>query len=165
MKLFFAKVKQDAIIPTKREEDAGYDMYPCFSEDFMEIMPHETKMIPLGIASAFSSEYVMILKERGSTGTKGIGQRSGVIDSGYRGEYVAPITNLNLKPIRIAKKEVVENWSEDKKKNYIIYPYEKAICQGVLLVVPKLEQEEITYEELKKIESERGTGLLGSSNK
>lgn len=164
-KLYWAKVKENAIIPTKREEDAGYDLYPCFDEDYLEIAPLHTKLVPLGIATAFDREYVMILKERGSTGTKGIAQRSGVIDSGYRGEYMAPVTNVNDKPVRIAKKAIVETWDEKTLSSYIIYPYEKAVCQGVLLRMPQLESEELSYEDLCKIESERKSGLLGSSGK
>ena len=60
--IYFAKVKEDAIIPSKREEDGAFDIYACFEEDFMIIAPHETKLIPTGIASAFSSDYVAILK-------------------------------------------------------------------------------------------------------
>ncbi len=164
-KIYWAKVKEDAIIPNKREEDAGYDLYPCFEQDYMEIQSLETKLVPLGVATAFDSDYVMILKERGSTGTKGIAQRSGVIDSGYRGEYMAPVTNVNPKPLRIAKESVVANWSDEEKEKYIIYPYEKAIAQGVLLVMPQLESETISFEQLQKIESERGSGKLGSSGK
>ena len=164
-KLYWAKVKENAKIPSKREEDAGYDLYPCFDEDYMEILPHQTKLVPLGVASAFNSDYVLILKERGSTGTKGIAQRSGVIDSGYRGEYMAPVTNLNTKTLRIAKKDIVDTWTEQEKENLLIYPYEKAICQGVLVVMPQLECETITYEQLKEMESLRGSGKLGSSGK
>ena len=163
MKLFWAKVKKDAILPSKRVEDAGYDLYPCFEEDYIEILPNETKLVPLGVASAFDSDYVMILKERGSTGTKGMAQRAGVIDSGYRGEYMAPVTNVNRKPIRIAKKEIVSTWKD--RTDYIVYPYEKAVCQGVLVVMPQLESEEVSYEDLKKMESARMTGKLGSSGK
>lgn len=158
-KLYWAKVKESAKIPSKRYEDAGYDLYPCFDEDYMVIEPHETKLVPLGVASAFDPEYVMILKERGSTGTKGIAQRSGVIDSGYRGEYMAPVTNLNTRRV-VIKKEGVEYTGDA-----IIYPYEKAICQGVLLRMPQIESEEISLEDLKSIESERGAGKLGSSGK
>ena len=75
----FAKVRPTAIIPTKREEDAGYDIYANFDEDYMRINPHETKMIPTGIASACDTDYCFILKERGSTGTKGMAQRCGRI--------------------------------------------------------------------------------------
>ncbi|MCF0107030.1 MAG: dUTP pyrophosphatase [Holdemanella sp.] len=165
MKLYWAKVKEGAKVPSKREEDAGYDLYPCFEEDYLEIPVLHTKLVPLGVASAFDKQYVMFLKERGSSGTKGLAQRSGVIDSGYRGEYMAPVTNVNDKPIRIAKKEVIDTWSEKEKSQYIIYPYEKAICQGVLLVMPQHESEEITYEDLMKMESKRGSGRLGSSGK
>lgn len=164
-KLYWAKVRPDAKIPEKREEDAGYDLYPCFEEDYMELAPLETKLIPLGVATAFDSNYVMILKERGSTGTKGIGQRSGVIDSGYRGEYMAPVTNINHKPLRIAKEAVVKTWSDQEKEQWLIYPYEKAIAQGVLYVMPQLESEEISYEELQTMESQRMSGKLGSSGK
>ena len=165
MKLYCAKVKENAIIPTKREEDAGYDLYPCFEEEYLEILPLHTKLVPLGVASAFDSDYVMLLKERGSTGTKGMAQRAGVIDSGYRGEYMAPVTNVNDKPLCIVKKEVLETWDEDQKEKYILYPYEKAVCQGVLLKMPQLESETLSYDELKKIASLRNDGRLGSSGK
>ena len=78
---------------------------------------------------------------------------------------MAPVTNVNNKPIRIAKKEVVDTWSDYEKEQILIYPYEKAICQGVLLVMPSLESEEISYKALQQIESQRGSGRLGSSGK
>ena len=160
MCIYFAKVNQKAIIPSKRIEDGAFDVYACFEEEFIKIEAHETKMIPTGIASSFSSDYVAILKERGSTGSKGIGQRSGVIDSGYRGEWFVAITNHNESPLIIAKEEGIE-----KFENVIIYPYEKAICQCIMVEVPKLEIKEIDYKELVKIESIRGVGALGSSGK
>lgn len=173
-KIRFAKVKENALIPSKREEDAGYDIYACFDEDYIIIQPHETKLIPTGIASTFSDDYVMVLKERGSTGTKGMAQRSGIIDSGFRNEWLVPITNANYKPIIITdilsytKITVVDEecgiryFSND---NSIIYPKSKAIAQALLLPVPKVEIEEITYDELIEIKSERGNGMLGSSGK
>ena len=51
------------------------------------------------------------------------------------------------------------------KDNSIIYPKSKAICQALLLPVPKVNVEEVTYDELLKIKSERGNGMLGSSGK
>lgn len=196
--LMWAKVKSNAIIPTKRDEDAGYDIYPCFEEDYIIIPFHETKMIPTGIASAFTDDYVAILKERGSTGTKGIAQRCGVIDSGFRNEWLCPITNTTDKNIIISKHtidELIETYSyenqdgdkflesDDHTQVYlkytyspfdedcevdvpvIIYPYEKAICQVMILPVPKMKCKETTYDELKSIQSERGMGMLGSSLK
>ncbi len=107
----------------------------------------------------------MLLKERGSTGSIGLAQRAGVIDSGYRGEYLAPITNLNEKPLRIVKKDVLSQMEEEEKKQFVLYPYEKAIAQGILLEIPKVEKEEIPYEQLKQIASLRQEGRLGSSGK
>lgn len=181
----FAKLHPDAKIPTKREEDAGYDIYPAFDEDYIKIAPHETVMIPTGLCSAFGADYTMVLKERGSTGTKGIGQRSGIIDSGYRGEWLVPITNHNnwkniyitkLNPIETIKKKILEEFTFIKEDeidetinnvaNYaIFYPYDKAICQALLLPVPKSEVQECSQEEILAIESNRGTGNLGSSRK
>ena len=103
----FAKVRPTAKIPTKRDEDAGYDIYADFEEPFILIKPHETVMIPTGIASACDTDYCFILKERGSTGTKGIAQRCGIIDSGYRDEWFVPITNTTDDYIMIAKSDDV----------------------------------------------------------
>ena len=160
LKINFAKVKPSAIIPSKRLEDGAFDVYACFEEDFITFEPHETKLVPTGLASAFSTDYVAILKERGSTGTKGIGQRCGVVDSGYRGEWFVPMTNHNNKRLVIAKERVAQNFEDS-----IVYPYEKAIAQCMMVEVPKMAIEEISYEDLLKIESERGTGALGSSGK
>lgn len=165
MKLYWAKVKDDAKIPSKRKEDAGYDLYPCFAEDWLEIGPLETRMVPMGVASAFDAGYVIFLKERGSTGTKGIAQRSGVIDSGYRGEYLCPVTNLNRKPLRIIKEAALQEMDTDQREGFVLYPYEKALCQAVLLPVPEPETEVLKYQDLQNIESERGAGRLGSSGK
>ena len=161
----FAKVRPTAKIPTKRVEDAGYDIYADFEEDYMLIPPHETKMIPTGIASACDTDYCFILKERGSTGSKGMAQRCGVIDSGYRNEWFVPITNTTDKKIAIVKKEASDYIFMRNINGYTIYPYEKAICQALVIPVPEVQVEEITYEELKVIPSERGLGALGSSDK
>ena len=74
-------------------EDAGFDIYARFDEEYMVIAPQETRIIPTGLISAFPTGYVVILKERRSAGTRGMGQRSGVIDSEYRGEWLVSITN------------------------------------------------------------------------
>lgn len=163
--LYWAKVKESAIIPTKREEDAGYDIYPCFQDDEIILNPGETVMIPTGISSAFHASKVAILKERGSTGTKGLGQRSGVIDSGYRGEWLVPITNHHInKKVFIIKEKALKDLNK-KDDNVLYYPYEKAICQAVFLDIPTLDSKEIALSELKEIDSIRGDGKLGSSQK
>lgn len=163
----FAKVKPGAKIPKKREEDAGYDLYACFDEPYLIIKPHQTIKIPTGIASCFSSDYCMVLRERGSTGTMGIGQRAGVIDSGYRNEWLVPITNHNEKPIIILKEEYKESEEYSKKKSecdFIEYAYTKAISQALLIPVPKTVVTEVSYEDLIKNKSERMMDGFGSTN-
>ena len=161
--LYFAKVKPSAIVPSKRDEDAGYDVYACFDEDYLVIQPHETKLVPSGIATAFSPKYVAIIKERGSNGSKGIAQRCGVIDSGYRNEWFIPLTNTTTKTVVISKvpKEELPLMLQDG----IIYPYTKGIAQFIMVEVPKMNTYEVDFETLKAFESERGTGCLGSSGK
>jgi dUTP pyrophosphatase len=170
--IYFSKVKPDAIIPTKREEDGCYDIYACFGEDTITICPLEIKLIPTGIASACSTKYRFALRERGSSGTKGLAYRAGQIDSGYRGEWFVPINNTTNKYIVITKDpesvkinlESILNL-EDVDGLFTIYPYTKAICQVALEEVPIVNVQEITYEELKDMKSERGTNCLGSSGK
>ncbi len=191
--LLFAKVKSDAIIPTKEKENAGYDIYACFNEDYIIIPPHTTKLIPTGIASAISDKYYLGVAERGSTGKIGMKYGAGIIDSGYRGEIFIALTNTNNVDIlisKLAREELeeyygerygdyiiirniendnviyLENYDEFYNKTCIIYPYSKAIAQLIVHEVHnEVEPKEVSYEELKSIPSKRGNGSLGSSGK
>ena len=162
LELKFARLREGAVIPSKRKEDAGYDIYPCINKDipYLPINPHCTMLIPTGIASVIPEGYYMQIEERGSTGSKGIKKSAGVIDSGYRGEWFIAITNANNVPIYI------ENVPGSAKGlEGIAYPAEKAIAQAVLHRVIEAEVTEITPEQLKDHSSERGDGALGSSRK
>lgn len=158
--ILFAKKHEGAIIPSKRDDDCGYDIYACFEEDYIEIQPGEIKMIPTGIASALPSHYGFIVKERGSTGSKGLSVRCGVIDSSYRGEWFIALNNTANKTIVIAKYP-----SDFDGEKLIVYPYAKAIAQAILVLVPDVKVKEISKEELSQLSSERGEGKLGSSGK
>lgn len=228
----FAKVKENAIIPSKSVENAGYDIYGIFgdnSDKHRVIKPHQTKLIPTGIACALPTKYYFQVEERGSTGSKGIKKSAGVIDSGYRGEIFIAITNTTNRYLvfgdedgyiidaeeemrkwrsidpenlsdadkkslkeamteaagkdildglsdttieeimksfaqRISSDETLEEF-EENISDAIFYPATKAIAQLVLHEVPVVNVEEISYEELKAIPSERKDGILGSSNK
>lgn len=159
VKITFAKTNPDAKIPTKRDEDVGFDIYACFEGTQIIIHPNCTILIPTGIASVFDKEYGVILKERSSLGSKGIALRCGVIDSGYRGEWKIALTNTTNRPFIITKD------ADYKNENAIVYPVTKAIAQAIIIPVPKTETSEITYDELKRIESDRKTGGFGSTNK
>ena len=104
----FAKVNKKAIIPSKNVENAGYDIYGIFEDNNDEnriIKPHQTKLIPTGIACALPSKYYFQVEERGSTGSKGIKKSAGVIDSGYRGEIFIAITNSTDKYLVFGDKD------------------------------------------------------------
>lgn len=165
--ILFCRLHEDAIIPNKRTEDACYDFFACFDEDFISIKPLEMKMIPTQIASVMSPRYAMILHERSSLGAKNISLRAGVVDSGYRAGYNVLLTNLNDVPFIIAKDYVLDE--EIKMKlgphKFIRYSYCKAIAQGLLVEVPKVEVREISKEELETYSSERGKNGFGSTNK
>ena len=159
--IHFAKRDNDAIIPSKRIEDAGYDIYSLFTEDEILLNPGEIKLIPTGISSAFSSSLVLVVKERSSTGAIGLAVRMGVIDSGYRGEIKIALNNTSKLPIVITKRvdTVV------KTETIVKYPYAKAIAQLVFCQIPSLLATEVTIEELTSISSQRGENFLGASGK
>ena len=166
----FAKVRPDAIIPSKRVEDMGFDIYANFDEDYIMISSHETKLIPTGIASSCEPKYGFLLRERGSTGSKGIALRCGVIDSGYRNEWFIGLTNTKDYPLFISKLSpedtYIKHYGEYMPiEGGTVYPYSKAIAQALVIPVPDVEVKEVSYEELQQIQSERGLGALGSSNK
>ncbi len=168
-KIYFAKIREDAIIPTREIYNAGLDIYPCFEEDYIIIQPNETKLIPTGIASAIPTNFYIQIHERGSSGSKGIKYSAGVIDSSYRGEWFLATTNTNNKPLLITKIEIDKldkNLKSIINECLIVYPYKKALFQGVVHSVHnEIEREEIPFEKLSNIPSERGEGKLGSSGK
>ena len=159
----FAKVKEGAIVPSKRDEDVGLDIYACFEEDWIEIAPHTSKLIPTGIASSFNKEWGIVFRERGSTGVKNLKVNAGVIDSGFRSEWFVGLYNGNDIPIYITK--FMDGERAPKAENAILYPYTKGIAQALVIPVPYITTNVIDYNELKAIKSERGMGMLGSSNK
>ncbi len=168
-KIYFAKVKENAVIPDRQPWNAGIDIYPCFDEDYMIIPPHSTALVPTGIASAIPENYYIQIYERGSTGSKGIKYGAGVIDSAYRGEWFLATTNTNSKPLLISKLNfdgLPDNVKSLIEQAYVVYPYSKALFQGVVHCVHnELEREEISFDELSAIPSQRGSGKLGSSGK
>lgn len=123
--LVFAKVKPNAIIPSKEDENAGRDVYACFDEDYMVIPAHTTKLIPTGIASAMSSKYEIRLRDRGSNGSKGIHVNAGSIDSGFRGEWFVAWCNTNYRDVILSKlslEELIDKYAVKNKHGDIGIP-------------------------------------------
>ncbi len=166
----FLKTSEKAIIPEKRKEDAGFDLYPVYEYDPIFLYPGDIIMLNTKLKLEFPEEYVFIIKERGSTGTKGLSARAGIIDSGYRGELILVINNTSNKLIIITDKEeeyIKTNFFEKiegYEEKIVLYPQKKAIAQGILLYKPNPKIIEVFSEEELE-ESERKEGLLGSTGK
>lgn len=161
-------LRDNAVMPSKRVEDACFDLYACFDEEAQFLYPGDIYLAPLGISTEFSRDWVFYIVERSGAGSKGISTRAGVIDSGYRGEIKTPLNNTTNKLIiftELSDEEIKEKYTEKLKgfeDNYIIYPQSKGIAQGFLLYCPHVDVEEVKELDMN---SERGVGAWGSTAK
>ena len=157
----FAKLRPGAVIPSKREEDSDYDLYACFDEEEFVIPAFSTRLVPTGLISAFDSSLGVKFEERGSN-TKWCGiVQAGVIDSGYRGEWLCAMYNGNPVPVHITKSADEVRRLEDR----VLVPYAKAICQFHVREILPLDVREVSTDEVLSQTSARGAGRLGSSGK
>lgn len=157
----FAKLRPGAKIPSKRDEDSDYDLYACFDEEEFVIPAFSTRLVPTGLISAFDESLGVKFEERGSN-TKWCGIiQAGVIDSGYRGEWLCAVYNGNPVPVHITKAVGEVQRLEDK----VLVPYAKAICQFHVREILPVNVQEHTADEILSIKSARGAGKLGSSGK
>ena len=69
--------------------------------------------------------------------------------------------NANDVPVGITKtvNEVVKN------RDVIFVPYSKAVAQFAVEYIPDVEIVEVDANKIKNLKTERGEGMLGSSNK
>lgn len=166
IKFEVAKMYPDVKIPSKHDDDMGLDIYAYFDEDYIEIKPNEIVKIHTGIKTVIEEGYSVLLRERGSTGTKGMSVRAGVIEYSYRGEWLIPINNTTNKTIYIVKEGVPHcDWLVSTYGNFIEYPYENAICQAIVVPHPYIDVLEVAEEVVDNTPSHRGSGKLGSSGK
>ena len=83
------------------ENDAGADVHVCIDTPTMTILPHETKKIPLGLGLILPDGYAAYVFPRSGLASKGIVCELPPIDSGYRGEIHAIVSNCSDKPFVI----------------------------------------------------------------
>lgn len=139
MQLKIKKVRDDARTPTRaHHDDAGIDIYACGNHI---VAPHETAMIPAGIAIEIEEGYVALIWDKSSIGSKSIKTLGGVIDAGYRGEISLMVHNLSDTPYTFLHGHKVAQ-----------------------MLIQKVEFPDIVEaEELS--DSKRGTGGFGSTGK
>lgn len=160
--IYFAKSSNLATIPTKRDEDAGYDLFPIINGLDLRLYPGQIAKINTGVCTAFSKDYMFIVKERSSTGKHGLAIRMGVVDSGYRGEICICVNNTSGKTIVITN-----NINKDYSVmgDVVLIDSRKAIAQGLIVPCPTMKTAVIDVEELQNIPSSRSTNREGSTDK
>ena len=117
--------------------DAGADVYVCFHDkEYVYIKPNTTAKIPLGIGLILPDGYAAYVFPRSGLSTKGIVCELPPIDSGYRGEIHAIVTNCSNELYKVNNGDRI----------------------GQLVITPVVIADFIT-EDFK----ERGTGAFGST--
>ena len=141
------KLREDAKLPTTAYMwDAGYDLYCVEDEDFSDgefvLKAGKSHTFHTGIQCAFPPEYVALIWDRSGLACKNdIHRLAGVIDGGYRGEWMIHLVNLGERDFTVSV--------GDKIAQFIIQSFKKFTI--------------VECEELG--ESERRTKGFGSSDK
>lgn len=183
VQLGWYKLKDAAIVPSKTENNAGFDIYT--TEKNIVLNPHEHHLFSTGLAVVVEPGWWLMAMDRGSTGSKGIHIHCGVIDNNYRGEVFICLKNDNNYPIKFTDDEepglhthkeqihdpIGNNGLAYTIKNvevvdYFVYPVSKAIAQIIVIPQPKVNSRELSDAEWETYKNtDRGDGKLGSSGK
>lgn len=141
------RVKEGAKIPSRSNpSDAGLDVYACLEED-VEILPSESKLIPIGFKFGIPHGFMMQAMNRSGIAAKRqliVGAH--VIDSGYNGEVFINLQNIGLTPQTIR--------SGDKISQLVMIPV--VHTNLIVSLEDNLYSDSITM-------SNRGEGALGST--
>lgn len=94
MRIQAKKLHPEAKVPNfAHPGDAGMDLY---SVEALVLKPGERRSVATGIAMALPDGYVSLVWDKSGVSHKfGIKVLGGVIDSGYRGEYLIGLVNLS----------------------------------------------------------------------
>lgn len=134
------KISETAIIPTKGSVGAaGFDLY---ADESAFIKPHETRLIPTGIAVAIPEGYFGAIYARSGLASKqGLRPANcvGVVDEDYRGQVMVALHNDSDTERTVNR--------GDRIAQLVVQPYLKTDLE----VVESLD------------ETERGSGGFGST--
>lgn len=142
MKINIKKLNEKAVVPAYGSAyAAGADLYACIENDVV-IKPHETALIPTGIALELPVGYAGLIYARSGLATKkGLApaNKVGVVDCDYRGEVKVSLHNHSEIAQTVAVGERVAQ----------------------LVITPYITAEFVTVDELS--ETVRGAGGFGST--
>lgn len=142
MKVNIKKLNDNAIIPSYGSRfAAGADLYACIENDVV-VNPHQTVLIPTGIALELPEGLAGLIYARSGLATKkGLApaNKVGVVDCDYRGEVKVTLHNHSEVPQTVAVGERVAQ----------------------LVITPYVTAEFVAVDELS--ETVRGEGGFGST--
>ena len=92
MKLKVKKLHESAILPTKNDGDACFDLY---ASEHVFLYNYRPCVVHTNIALEIPEGYAGFIWDRSGMGSRGIHRLAGVIDSSYRGEIQVVLMNLN----------------------------------------------------------------------
>lgn len=88
------RLHEDAIMPTRDEGDAGWDLYAL--EDAI-INPGDVVPIKTGIALGIPKGYRIAFRDRSGLGRQGLTITGGLIDNPYIGELIVCLANIKTR--------------------------------------------------------------------
>lgn len=110
MKVGLKKLNDKAVVPAYGSEfAAGADLYACIDGE-VTVAPHETVLIPTGIAMELPLGYAGLIYARSGLATKkGLApaNKVGVVDCDYRGEIKVALHNHSNAPQTVSPAERV----------------------------------------------------------
>jgi dUTP pyrophosphatase len=101
----FKRLDPEAVLPARAHPgDAGLDLRSAVD---VEVAPGERALVPTGVAVAIPDGYAgLVLPRSGLASKHGLTMANapGLIDTGYRGEVICAVVNLDrFTPVRISK--------------------------------------------------------------
>ncbi len=133
MKPVVLKLREDAIIPTKREADSGYDLYAVWDKPVVVHKTQEVMVFPTGLKMRFPSTHTALFRDRGSTGIRNMQVRAGVVEGNYSGEYKILLSNGNeFEDILYVKDEyAIQDLIDTLHVSYPFYGWDKLSHQNI----------------------------------
>jgi len=121
MEIKVKKLNPLAILPTKNDGDAGYDLYA--TEDYI-LQPLERKLFKTGLAISIPEGYYGRIAPRSGMAYKsGIDVLAGVIDSTYRNDVGIILINLNAYNSQSRDQSIFERLSAQMTEQVFASPY------------------------------------------
>lgn len=105
-RVLFRRLRSSAVVPSYHSAHAaGMDLSACLeSEEAVEILPGEVRLIPTGWAVAIPEGYEGQVRPRSGLASRHgvtVVNAPGTIDSDYRGEVVVALINMGRRAYRI----------------------------------------------------------------